>query len=133
MKADPREGGTVDEALVVRAQAGDAHAFAVLASSAIDRLYAIAYRILRDTELARAATQGALLEAWRAIPSLRDPPRWEAWTYGLVVHACYNQRRSHRMTCSTPCWRSFPPIGRGVGGSSDGAGGLPCSPLRELA
>jgi RNA polymerase sigma-70 factor (ECF subfamily) len=86
----------VDEALVERAQAGDAHAFAVLAASAIDRLYAIAYRILRETELARDATQEALLEAWRDLPSLRDPGRWEAWTYRLVVHACYDQRRSER-------------------------------------
>jgi RNA polymerase sigma-70 factor (ECF subfamily) len=86
----------VDEALVVRAQAGDAHAFAVLASSAIDRLYAVAYRILREPELARDATQDALLEAWRDVPSLREPRRWEAWTYRLVVHACYRQRRSER-------------------------------------
>jgi RNA polymerase sigma-70 factor (ECF subfamily) len=86
----------VDEALVVRAQAGDAHAFSVLASTAIDRLYAVAYRILRETELARDATQDALLEAWRDLPSLRDPGRWDAWTYRLVVHACYNQRRSER-------------------------------------
>lgn len=95
--ADPSEGGAfVDQALVERAQAGDAHAFALLAASAIDRLYAIAYRILRETELARDATQEALLEAWRDLPSLRDPGRWEAWTYRLVVHACYDQRRSER-------------------------------------
>ncbi|HEX3218513.1 MAG TPA: RNA polymerase sigma factor [Candidatus Limnocylindria bacterium] len=86
----------MDEALVVRAQGGDAQAFAALAASTIDRLYAIAYRILRETELARDATQDALLEAWRDLPSLRDPARWEAWTYRLVVHACYNQRRSDR-------------------------------------
>ena len=97
----PEGRWTVDEALVVRAQAGDAHAFAVLASSAIDRLYAVAYRILRETELARDATQDALLEAWRDIPSLRDPRRWEAWTYRLVVHACYNQRRSERRLSAT--------------------------------
>jgi len=97
----PEGRWTVDEALVVRAQAGDAHAFAVLASSAIDRLYAVAYRILRETELARDATQDALLDAWRDIPSLRDPRRWEAWTYRLVVHACYNQRRSERRLSAT--------------------------------
>jgi RNA polymerase sigma-70 factor (ECF subfamily) len=86
----------VDVDLVERARRGDQHAFAVLATSSIDRLYAVAYRILRDTELARDATQQALLEAWRDVPSLRDTSRWEAWTYRLVVHACYALRRSER-------------------------------------
>ena len=79
----------MDEQLVERAQSGDRDAFAVLATTSIDRLYRVAYRILRDTETARDATQQALLEAWRDLPTLRDPSRWEAWTYRLVVHAAY--------------------------------------------
>jgi len=91
----------VDESVVVRAQRGDRDAFAVLATTSIDRLYRVAYRILRDIEPARDATQQALYEAWRDLPSLREASRWEAWTYRLVVNACYREsRHERRMTAS---------------------------------
>ena len=83
----------MDQDLVERAQRGDRDAFAVLATASIDRLYRVAYRILRDIEAARDATQQALLEAWRDLPTLRDPGRFEAWTYRLVVHACFREAR----------------------------------------
>ncbi len=82
--------------LVEQAQAGDRDAFARLAADAVDRLYRVAWRILRDADAAHDATQQALLEAWRDLPSLRDPERWEAWTYRLVVHAAGKQQRRER-------------------------------------
>lgn len=86
----------MDSSLVERAQRGDHHAFSILVAGSIDRLYAVAYRILREGDLARDATQQAFMEAWRDLPALRDPNRWEAWTYRLVVHACYARKRSER-------------------------------------
>src|SRR5690349_25055870 len=59
-------------------------------------MYAIATRILRDADLAEDALQGALLAAWRSLPSLRDPARFEAWLRRLVVHACYAEARRRR-------------------------------------
>ena len=82
--------------LVERAQAGDRDAFASLAADAVDRLYRTAWRILRDADAAHDATQQALMEAWRDLPSLRDPDRWEAWTYRLVVHAAARTQRRER-------------------------------------
>ena len=75
--------------LVERAQGGDQDAFASLAAASVDRCYAIAYRILRDMHQAQDATQQALLSAWRDLPTLRDPERFDAWLYRLVVRACY--------------------------------------------
>ncbi len=82
--------------LVVRAAAGDRDAFAALATSHIDRCYALAYRILRDPDRAQDASQQALLGAWRDLPSLRDPERFDAWLHRLVVHACYTESRGTR-------------------------------------
>jgi RNA polymerase sigma-70 factor, ECF subfamily len=82
--------------LVVRAAAGDQDAFAALAASQIDRCYALAYRILRDPDRAQDASQQALLGAWRDLPRLRDPERFEAWLHRLVVHACYSESRGSR-------------------------------------
>lgn len=86
----------MDEQLVTQAQRGDRHAFSILVVKSIDRLYSVADRILRDPELARDATQQALMDAWRDLPSLRDPARWDAWTYRMVIHACYALRRAER-------------------------------------
>jgi RNA polymerase sigma-70 factor (ECF subfamily) len=81
----------VERGLVERAQRGDQEAFAALAHLAADRLYAIAYRILRDPDRAEDAMQQALIDAWDDLPGLRDPERFDAWTYRLVVRAAYHE------------------------------------------
>jgi RNA polymerase sigma-70 factor (ECF subfamily) len=86
----------MDTQLVVRAQGGDQQAFASLAMAAGDRLHAVAHRILRDTDLAEDATQQALLNVWRDLPQLRDPARFDAWSYRLLVRACYAEARRTR-------------------------------------
>jgi RNA polymerase sigma-70 factor (ECF subfamily) len=86
----------MDTNLVVRAQHGDEEAFASLAVGAGDRLHAVAHRILRDTDLAEDATQQALLTIWRDLPQLRDPARFDAWSYRLLVRACYAEARRTR-------------------------------------
>jgi RNA polymerase sigma factor (sigma-70 family) len=86
--------------LVVRAQHGDHVAFTALADGAIQSLYATARLILRRDELAEDAVQEALVKAWTAIRGLRDPERFDAWMYRLVVRACYRAARgeTHRRT-----------------------------------
>jgi RNA polymerase sigma-70 factor (ECF subfamily) len=59
-------------------------------------MYAIAARILRDGDLAEDALQGALIAAWKSLPTLRDPARFEAWLRRLLVHACYAEARRRR-------------------------------------
>src|SRR4249919_1003086 len=82
--------------LVAAAARGDHEAFEVLATSAGDRLYAVARLILRESDLAEDAVQEALVHAWRQLPSLRDPDRFDAWLYRLVVNACADQGRQLR-------------------------------------
>ena len=82
--------------LVERARDGDDVAFAELVDLDGDRCYAIAYRILRDVERAQDAVQQAFLLAWRELPRLRDPDRFEVWLHRLVVNACYEEFRRYR-------------------------------------
>jgi RNA polymerase sigma-70 factor, ECF subfamily len=86
----------MDTSLVTRAQDGDEEAFASLCVGVGDRLHAVAHRILRDLDLAEDATQQALLAIWRDLPKLRDPARFEAWSYRLLVRACYAEGRRTR-------------------------------------
>jgi len=82
--------------LVEQARRGDREAFAVLAGAAVDRLYAVARLILRDTDLAEDAAQEALVRAWRDLPSLREAQRFDAWLYRLTVRACADIGRQRR-------------------------------------
>jgi RNA polymerase sigma-70 factor (ECF subfamily) len=82
--------------LVERAGRGDHDAFTVLATAASTRLDAAARLILRDRELARDAVQNALVRAWRDLPGLRDPDRFDAWLHRLLVNACLDEARRRR-------------------------------------
>lgn len=82
--------------LVELARSGDREAFSSLAASVVDRLYATAVLILRDHSSADDATQETIVRAWRDIPSLRDPNRFDAWLRRLLVNACYDEGRRLR-------------------------------------
>ncbi len=86
----------LDRDLVERARRGDREAFTVLVHQVSDVLYAVAYRILRDSGLAEDALQSALVLAWRRLPHLRDADRFEAWIHRILVHACYDESQRAR-------------------------------------
>ena len=82
--------------LVERAGRGDHDAFAVLVTASATRLDAAARLILRDPELARDAVQNAMVRAWRDLPGLRDPDRFDAWLHRLLVNSCLDEARRRR-------------------------------------
>src|SRR5688572_29145570 len=86
----------MDTDLVVRAQHGDKAAYTIVATEIADRFLAVARRILRDLDLAEDATQQALLGIWQDLPQLRDPARFEGWSYRILVRACYAEGRRVR-------------------------------------
>jgi RNA polymerase sigma-70 factor (ECF subfamily) len=91
----------VDLELVRLAQQGDREAFASLARSRGDRLFGVARRMLHDVGLAEDAVQQALVIAWRELPRLRDPERFDAWLTRLLVHECFAEsKRGRRIAAS---------------------------------
>jgi RNA polymerase sigma-70 factor (ECF subfamily) len=96
----------MDTDLVKLAQNGDKGAFTSLAAALVDRFLATSHRILRDFSLAEDATQQALLSIWRDLPQLRDPARFDAWSYRLLVRACYAEASQARRW--TPNIRALP-------------------------
>ena len=86
----------MDTDLVILAQHGDQGAFGLIAARIADRFLAVSRRILRDIDLAEDATQQALLAIWQDLPTLRDPARFDAWSYRLLVRACYAEGRRTR-------------------------------------
>jgi len=84
--------------LVERARNGDHDAFTRLVVDRADHLHATAYLILRRRDSTEDAVQEAFLRAWRDLPRLRDPDRFDAWLRRLLLNACIDRlRRERRM------------------------------------
>ena len=108
--------------LVERARRGDHDAFAVLAGAAISRLDAAAWLMLRDPDLAMDAVQNTLVRAWRDLPALRDPDRFDAWLYRLLMHACSDElrrARRHRFDVAIGDLSTEPSIGDSASSIAD--------------
>ena len=86
----------MDREVVEQAQRGDQEAFATLARTRGDVLFGVARRVLRDHSLAEDAVQHALVIAWRELPRLRDPDRFDIWLQRLLVRTCYTEARRQR-------------------------------------
>jgi RNA polymerase sigma factor (sigma-70 family) len=95
----------MDPEIVTMAQQGDQEAFETLASIAHPRLYRVALGVLGDAGTADDATQQALIAMWRDLPRLRDPNRFDGWSYRLLVRACYAEARRR------PAWLPDSSIG----------------------
>jgi RNA polymerase sigma-70 factor, ECF subfamily len=86
----------MSRALVEQAQRGDRDAYERLARAAAPRLSLVARRLLHDRDAADDAVQQTLVTMWRDLPSLRDPERFDAWTYRILVRACGAESRRER-------------------------------------
>jgi RNA polymerase sigma-70 factor (ECF subfamily) len=86
----------VDRDLVEAAQRGNQAAFVDLIHTHGDRLFRVAHRILRDIDRAEDALQDALVIAWRDLPSLRDPDRFDGWVHRVLTNVCIEHARRER-------------------------------------
>ena len=102
----------MDRILVERAQRGDREAFAQLTLATSNRLYAIAFRMLRDSDAAGDALQSAIVRIWHGLPSLRDAERFEAWSYQVLVRQCHSElrRRSRRQATNVSLSSNDTPV-----------------------
>ena len=84
----------------------------------IARLDAAARLILREPDRAEDAVQDALVRAWRDLPTLRDPDRFDAWLHRLLVHSCMDEaRRSQRHRTSIAWSAAHEPVAIDTSGS----------------
>lgn len=93
--------------LIERGRHGDREAFEALARAASGRLYGVAYRILRNADLADDALQETLLAIWQELPTLRDSEHYDGWTYRITCRVCHRLARRER---SHPVVRLLEPM-----------------------
>jgi RNA polymerase sigma-70 factor (ECF subfamily) len=97
--ADVTDRVSIDDALVERAARGDRMAFSSVVAGRIQRLYRLAYSILRSEADAADATQQTFVVAWQELPRLRDRDRFDAWLGRILVNVCRDElRRRNRRT-----------------------------------
>lgn len=96
-KTGPDAARRADEALMVRIAAGDAQAFSELVDTRLDRVMAVARRMLGNDADAQDVAQEALLRLWR------QADRWDGgraqistWLYRVTVNLCIDRLRAHR-------------------------------------
>lgn len=84
-------------ALVEAARSGDRSAYGTLIERRLERSFRTARAILGSDADAYDATQETFLRAWRELPRLRDPERFDAWLGRILVNACRETLRGrHR-------------------------------------
>ena len=86
-----------EAALISRCQAGDQEAFSTLVEQHSRVLFGTAYLMTRDRGLAEDAVQGALIQMWKKLPSLRLHSNLKAWLVRIVVNEVNQQRRKKRL------------------------------------
>jgi RNA polymerase sigma-70 factor (ECF subfamily) len=87
-----------DKALIDAVLGGDVGAFGVLAHRYRDAYTRYAVRMLGSRDDADDVLQLAFIRAFRGLAQCRDPERFRAWLYQIVINECrtYSTRRARR-------------------------------------
>jgi RNA polymerase sigma-70 factor (ECF subfamily) len=93
-----------DAELLRRHVAGDADAFPALFRAHADRLWSVAFRLLRDPEDAADTVQEAMLAAHRRAGTFRGEASVRTWLHRITVNAALDRlrRRAARPTVALP-------------------------------
>ena len=80
-------GPALDRSLIDRARNGDLDAFETIVRARMDAVHRLTNAILGDEADARDAAQETFVLAWRELPRLREPEKFEAWLQRVAVNA----------------------------------------------
>lgn len=81
------------QAAALRAQGGDASAFAELVALTDLKILGLAWRLLGDRDLARDAAQEVYLRLHRSLGSFRPSESFRAWSHRITVNVCFDLMR----------------------------------------
>ena len=82
-----------DEALAVRAAAGDDSAFETIVRRYQSRIYRLACRLTTETDAADVL-QETFLQVYRHLPSFRGDAQFGTWIYRIATNAALMHRRA---------------------------------------
>ena len=85
---------TDDSALIEKCRAGDVAAFEPLVEKYRQRVWRLAYNVLRDREEAWDVAQEAFIKAYQALPSFRGQSAFYTWLYRITMNVAADRARS---------------------------------------
>jgi RNA polymerase sigma-70 factor (ECF subfamily) len=85
---------TDDSALIEKCRAGDVAAFEPLVEKYRQRVWRLAYNVLRDREEAWDVAQEAFIKAYQALPSFRGQSAFYTWLYRIAMNVAADRARS---------------------------------------
>jgi RNA polymerase sigma-70 factor (ECF subfamily) len=88
---------TVEETLVIRAQRGDAAAFAEIFERYQHRIVNYIYGLVHDRELANDLAQESFLKAYRALPRMGSDLRLAPWLYRIAGNTAFSALRRRKL------------------------------------
>lgn len=92
----PGDADPDDEALVLRAQAGDPAAFEELVTRHRGRLFAMIRQMVKNEADAWDLSQEAFIKAWKALPRFEVKARFSTWLYRIAHNTVYDWMRRKR-------------------------------------
>jgi RNA polymerase sigma-70 factor (ECF subfamily) len=84
---------TDDQALIERCRNGDVAAFEPLVAKYRDRVWRLAFNVLRDREEAWDVAQEAFVRAWQALPSFRGQSAFYTWIFRIAMNVATDRAR----------------------------------------
>ena len=84
--------------LIASAARGNPRAAEALVNQHMPRLYALAFRMLRQQEEAEDVTQEAFIKAWKVLPDWEPRARLSTWLYRVTLNLCRDRLRKSRET-----------------------------------
>jgi len=85
-----------DASLVVRTQRGDTRAFDELVRRYRDKVYRLAFKILRHEDDAAEALQDAFMSAFRGLKNFKAESTFSTWLYRITTNAALMKYRKRR-------------------------------------
>jgi RNA polymerase sigma-70 factor (ECF subfamily) len=84
---------TDDQTFVERCRAGDLAAFEPLVEKYRQRVWRLAYNVLRDSEEAWDVAQEGFIRAWQALPTFRGQSAFYTWLFRIVMNLAQDRLR----------------------------------------
>lgn len=79
--------------LISRSSRGDLSAFGLLMDSHKRYAYAVAFRLLHNTENAEDVVQEAFIRVWNNLQAYRSEVKFTTWLYKIVINLCYDRMK----------------------------------------
>ena len=88
---------SLDESILVdHAKSGDTQSFEELVSRYRDRVYARAFSIMRNEDLAIDLSQNAWIKAWQRLEQFHGDARFVTWLNRIITNLCIDELRRQK-------------------------------------